>query len=120
MNPSSDWLLPDWPAPDHVRACVTTRIGGVSLPPYASFNLGEHVDVGASGTVRVGTDADTMSWAGGPTLTLAPMKNANITFGYNFAGFHDRDFEDARYSRSGAYVTFKLKFDQTSFAGLGL
>jgi uncharacterized repeat protein (TIGR01451 family) len=84
------------------------------------FNLGEHVDVGASGTVRIGTDADTVSWAGGPTVTLAPMKNANITFGYNFAGFHDRDFEDARYSRSGAYVTFKLKFDQTSFAGLGL
>jgi len=84
------------------------------------FNLGEHVDVGASGTVRVGTDADTIGWAGGPTVTLAPMKNANITFGYNFAGFHDRDFEDARFSRSGAYVTFKLKFDQTSFAGLGL
>lgn len=82
--------------------------------------LGEHVDVGASGTIRVGTDADTVSWAGGPTLTLAPMKNANITLGYNFAGFHDRDFEDARFSRSGAYVTFKLKFDQTSFAGLGL
>ncbi|MGQ3099691.1 MAG: hypothetical protein ACT6Q5_05715 [Sphingopyxis solisilvae] len=84
------------------------------------LNLGEHIDVGASGTVRVGTDADTVNWAGGPTVTLAPMKNANITFGYNFAGFHDRDFEDARYSRSGAYVTFKLKFDQTSFAGLGL
>ncbi|PKP88804.1 MAG: hypothetical protein CVT78_01160 [Alphaproteobacteria bacterium HGW-Alphaproteobacteria-17] len=84
------------------------------------LNLGEHIDVGASGTVRVGTDADTVNWAGGPTVTLAPMKNANIAFGYNFAGFHDRDFEDARYSRSGAYVTFKLKFDQTSFAGLGL
>ena len=84
------------------------------------FNLGEHVDIGASGTVRVGTDANTVNWVGGPTVTLAPMKNANITFGYNFAGFHDRDFEDARYSRSGAYVTFKLKFDQTSFAGLGL
>lgn len=84
------------------------------------FNLGKHIDVGASGTARVGTDADTISWAGGPTVTLAPMKNANVTFGYNFAGFHDRDFEDARFSRSGAYVTFKMKFDQTSFAGLGL
>lgn len=84
------------------------------------FNVSEHIDLGASGTVRVGTDADTINWAGGPTVTLAPMKNANITFGYNFAGFHDRDFEDARFSRSGAYVTFKLKFDQTSFQGLGL
>lgn len=84
------------------------------------FNLGEHVDVGASGTARIGTGGDTVAWAGGPTVTLAPMKNANITFGYNFAGFHDLDFEDARFSRSGAYVTFKLKFDQTSFQGLGL
>ncbi len=84
------------------------------------FNLGEHVDVGASGSVRVGTGGDTVAWAAGPTLTLAPMANANVTFGYNFAGFHDRDFEDARFARSGAYVTFKLKFDQTSFAGLGL
>ena len=84
------------------------------------FNLNEHIDIGASGTARIGTGGDTIAWAAGPTVTLAPMENANITFGYNFAGFHDRDFEDARFSRSGAYVTFKLKFDQTSLAGLGL
>lgn len=36
-------LFPDWPAPASVRACVTTREGGVSLPPYDSFNLGDHV-----------------------------------------------------------------------------
>jgi hypothetical protein len=70
--------------------------------------------------VRVSTGGDTVSWAGGPTLTIAPMKNANLTLGYNFAGFRDRDFEGERFSRSGAYVTFKLKFDQTSFKGLGL
>jgi uncharacterized repeat protein (TIGR01451 family) len=84
------------------------------------FSLTENVDVGASGTARIGTGGDTVAWVGGPTVTLAPVKNANITFGYNFAGFHDRDFENARFSRSGAYVTFKLKFDQTSFAGLEL
>ncbi len=44
MNPSSDWLLPDWPAPANVRACVTTRAGGVSTEPFASFNLGDHVE----------------------------------------------------------------------------
>lgn len=38
------WLTPDWPAPARVRACVTTRADGVSLPPYDSFNLGDHVD----------------------------------------------------------------------------
>lgn len=84
------------------------------------FNLDDNLDVGASGTVRLGANVDTVNWSGGPTLTLAPMDNANITIGYNFAGFHDRDFEGARFARSGVYATFKLKFDQTSFAGLGL
>ncbi|NIX92049.1 peptidoglycan editing factor PgeF [Pseudomonas fulva] len=36
-------LTPDWPAPASVRACVTTRQGGVSLPPFDTFNLGDHV-----------------------------------------------------------------------------
>jgi len=40
----SDLLQPDWPAPANVRACVTTRAGGVSRAPFDSFNLGEHVD----------------------------------------------------------------------------
>ncbi|MEO4047239.1 peptidoglycan editing factor PgeF [Pseudomonas sp. CAU 1711] len=44
MNPSSDWLLPDWPAPSGVRACVTSRAGGVSPAPFASLNLGDHVE----------------------------------------------------------------------------
>lgn len=44
----ADWILPDWPAPASVRACVTTRLGGASRPPYDSFNLGTHVEDQAS------------------------------------------------------------------------
>ena len=44
MALAGDWLLPDWPAPARVKACVTTRAGGVSLSPFDSFNLGDHVD----------------------------------------------------------------------------
>ena len=36
-------LTADWPAPARVRTLVTTRDGGVSLAPYASLNLGQHV-----------------------------------------------------------------------------
>lgn len=39
----ADWRVPDWPAPAAVRACVTTRAGGVSRPPFDDFNLGDHV-----------------------------------------------------------------------------
>ncbi len=37
------FISPDWPAPTNVRAFSTTRAGGVSRGPYASFNLGDHV-----------------------------------------------------------------------------
>jgi len=40
---STVFLKPDWPAPTLVGALVTTRIGGVSAPPYAGFNLAAHV-----------------------------------------------------------------------------
>jgi YfiH family protein len=36
-------IIPDWPAPARVRAVCTTRDGGVSVAPYASLNLGDHV-----------------------------------------------------------------------------
>ncbi|MES9990535.1 MAG: peptidoglycan editing factor PgeF [Candidatus Thiodiazotropha sp.] len=36
-------LWPAWPAPSNVRAVVTTRQGGVSVEPYASLNLADHV-----------------------------------------------------------------------------
>ncbi len=34
-----DWIVPQWAAPANVRALVTTRNGGVSVPPYATMNL---------------------------------------------------------------------------------
>jgi YfiH family protein len=39
-----DLLIPDWPLPQGVRAACSTRSGGVSLPPFDSLNLGDHVN----------------------------------------------------------------------------
>ncbi len=36
-------IQPDWKAPRRIRACCTTRAGGVSLGPFESFNLAQHV-----------------------------------------------------------------------------
>jgi polyphenol oxidase len=50
VNP--DWLIPDWPAPQHVKVVFTSRgiaqtgfasKSGVSQPPFDAFNLGDHV-----------------------------------------------------------------------------
>ena len=44
---AAPWLIPDWPAPGHVRALFTTRGAsehdGASRGPYGFFNLGDHV-----------------------------------------------------------------------------
>ncbi|MGO1247865.1 MAG: peptidoglycan editing factor PgeF [Oceanisphaera sp.] len=36
-------IQPYWPTPANVRSAQTTRLGGVSLPPFSSLNLGTHV-----------------------------------------------------------------------------
>ena len=40
----SNLFFPEWPASPSVIAVVSTRIGGVSKPPFDSFNLAEHVN----------------------------------------------------------------------------
>ena len=37
-------IVPNWTVPPHIQAFTTTREGGVSLPPFESFNLGYHVE----------------------------------------------------------------------------
>jgi len=37
-------VRPGWDAPTHVRVFNTTRVGGVSQPPFDSLNLGLHVN----------------------------------------------------------------------------
>lgn len=39
-----NFITPNWPSPANVKALQTTRVGGVSVVPYASLNLGAHVN----------------------------------------------------------------------------
>ena len=41
MNPN--WIIPNGSVPAQVRAVCTTRHGGVSVAPFDSLNLGDHV-----------------------------------------------------------------------------
>ncbi|HQO16105.1 MAG TPA: peptidoglycan editing factor PgeF [Methylotenera sp.] len=42
--PKLEFISPNWPAPANVKALQTTRLGGVSVAPFASLNLGAHVN----------------------------------------------------------------------------
>lgn len=35
-------IIPQWPVPENVGALMTTRLGGVSAPPFDSLNLGDN------------------------------------------------------------------------------
>lgn len=84
------------------------------------FDLGKMVDIGLSGTIRQNPKGSAFSYSGGPAIGISPFANSYISVGYNVVGFSDRDFEDSRYTRSGPYVTLRLKFDQNSLGALGL
>ena len=63
-------ILPNWPAPENVRAFITTRKGGFSTGPYVSMNLGDHVGDAAehveanrsSLARRVGLEPESLFW----------------------------------------------------------
>jgi len=43
IESSASIIIPDWLAPNRVRAITTTRLGGQSQAPYDSLNLAQHV-----------------------------------------------------------------------------
>jgi hypothetical protein len=85
----------------------------------ARFDLSETIDIGASASIREGNGGRAWTWSAGPNIGISPVENTWISVGYNITGFEDRDFEAARYTRSGPYVTFRLRFDQQTFRDLG-
>jgi len=44
MTTKTDWLIPEWPVPAHIRAVSTTRSGGVSEGSWLGLNLAMHVE----------------------------------------------------------------------------
>ena len=38
-----EFICPNWNAPKNVHALTSTRVGGVSVAPYGSLNVGDHV-----------------------------------------------------------------------------
>ncbi len=81
-------------------------------------DLGGYFDIGVQGSVQHAWSAQAVAFSGGPSIGVSPGRNMWISAGYNVAGYRDRDFEDDRYTRSGAYVTMRMKFDRASIGHL--
>jgi hypothetical protein len=106
---------------------VSDRVNGDDVTGFSNvvgvdirFDLNDMIEVGGSATVRHGLNGNSIAYSGGPNVGVRPFANGWLQVGWNVVGFHDRDFQEDRYTRSGPYVTMRLKFDQFSLADLGL
>ena len=78
-------------------------------------DLSDKFDVGVHGSVMNSLGSKQMTSSYGLSLGVTPFKNGRINVGYNFAGFRDPDYSSNGYTEKGAYIEFKMKFDQNTF-----
>lgn len=94
----------------------TSLLGGLD----ARVGLGERIEAGGAATVRANLSEGTTSFAFGPQIGFNPADNTLVTLGYNVSGFRDPDFSAARHTDQGLFAAVRLKFDEDTFAFLGL
>ena len=97
----STLIEPDWPVPSRVRALVTTRAGGVSEPPYESFNLALHVGDTAARVrenrrrLLSAADVDKVQWLdqehGRRVLAASPLTTVSGPFTADASWTAERD-----------------------------
>ena len=99
-------ITPDWPAPAQVKSLMTTRLGGVSQGPYASLNLGSHVedDAAAVGANR----AQLRSMLPAEPVWLNQVHGTRVVQAEHAVGVPDAD---ASYTRQPGVVCAVLTAD---------
>ena len=104
---------------------VVTDFADVSASGYtdlagASFRRAfrPQWDYQIQGAVLRNWDSDTLDYSLGLALGFNPRDNIWLTLGYNFAGFRDADFDAARYTASGPYLSVAIKADQETLKAI--
>jgi len=82
-------------------------------------DLNHRYDIGLHSTVLHSWNARVAEYSAGIDLGVSFAKNVWVSFGYNFAGFADRDFSAARYTDQGPFIKLRIKADQDTFKDLG-
>jgi hypothetical protein len=82
------------------------------------LDLTERFDVGFAASALFDHATGTADYAFGPSIGFTPVENAWISLGYTVSGFHDADFEAAEFSRNGAYIKVRVKFDEQTAQSL--
>lgn len=82
-------------------------------------DIRRNLDIGLQASVQHSWTDRSASFSAGPSIGVSPGKGMWFSAGYNVSGYRDHDFEDARYTRQGPYITLRAKFDQSLLNNLG-
>lgn len=76
------------------------------------YDVTKSWDIGMRGSLLHSWHGGQYSYSYGPATGYNILDNIWVSVGYNLQGFQDRDFSSAAYTAQGAYVRFRMKFDQ--------
>jgi uncharacterized repeat protein (TIGR01451 family) len=82
----------------------------VGLDYRHGFN--DRWDAGVNTSIYHSYQSSVMDYGFGVDVGYNVGRNMWLTLGYNFTGFDDKDFEQARYTAAGPFLRFSIKADQ--------
>jgi hypothetical protein len=85
-----------------------TDLIGVDL----RHGMSERWDVGVNASVLHSYQSKVIDYGAGVDIGFNLGRNMWLTAGYNFEGFDDEDFAQARYTSAGPFLRFSIKADQ--------
>lgn len=119
-HPSRPWWLTTriaakWQQ-DQLEGGVQSRFRAMLVSGRIVYDITERWDLGAMAAVQFGQGA--RQYAFGVEAGYLLMQNVWLSAGFNAAGFTgDADLVGYEYTRSGAYLRLRFKFDETLFRG---
>lgn len=75
-------------------------------------------DWGAHTSVYHSYNSKSIDYGAGLDVGYNVRDNMWLTLGYNFSGFYDRDFANARYTAAGPYLQIAIKADQATLKAI--
>jgi len=74
----------------------------------------EWADIGLHGAALHSMQSGSFDYSAGASIGITPFENGWLSAGYNWTGFVDEDFAAGGQTAEGAFLQFRIKFDQKS------
>ena len=104
---------------------VRTNFSSIEVTGYSDLvgvdyrrGIRGRFDVGANASVYNSYESGVTDYGLGLDVGYNIATNVWLTLGYNFTGFYDADFTDARYTAQGPYLRFSIKADQQTLKSI--